>query len=246
MDKKATSPQYGSDLARYLGKSRSNLEGPIPTCVSVADELVALLANGLDKNEHLTSGRVFQLGFGSWRTAVSCGLAGATSQVPIVLRHAVECALYAYLFTQNKEYEQLWWERETNLDAKKTLRNGRTGALAKAREYLILENSQLSNRVKKTLDHLIDFGAHPNIFQLIQATEDNVDDDPEYYSTMLLGTNESRNDSFIQCCLVANELASIFELAWSRRYHELGGKPKHDEALGQARLFIANRPVSSS
>lgn len=122
-------------LSDYLLKVQHNLGGPFPECIAVADNALAACVNNLSRNQHLTSARLFQTGFGSWRSSVVLALAGSASQVPATLRHALECSLYAYICARDADFEEIWLTRETDSSAKKSMR-GRKGPLARAKEKL--------------------------------------------------------------------------------------------------------------
>lgn len=222
-----------SELDVFIRKFSSNLAGPVAECVRAADRLLSREASSFDQTKDVTSARLFQIAFGSWRSAVLLSLGGSASQVPIVLRHSLETVLYSFLLANDDEYLQKWWDREVNEQAKKVLRNVRTSPLQRARELLRQEDPNLERRVKESIDHFIDFGAHPNVFQLVRATQREID---ETVSTGLLLSNEERQSSFLMCAGAALDMSDLFEKTWPARFD-------HDclclrnETVGQFKLF---------
>ncbi|MBS0124600.1 hypothetical protein KB874_10680 [Aestuariicoccus sp. KMU-90] len=170
-------------------------------------------------------------------------LSGAAAQVPTLLRHCIECAFYAYLFSKDKEWEALWWDREVDQNAKRKLRAGREGPLSAARNALGKEDKQLLDRVNSTIDMLIDYGAHPNIFQLVSASEDERGDDRLTYKTFLLGQDEERVRCFVKTGVTGIDVLSILDRIWPIRFGACRGHEIITEAAGQLGLYIqANRP----
>ena len=224
-----------SDLRDYLNKAKHNIGGPYPECISVADQLLFDCANNLDRNQHLTSARLFQIGFGSWRASVALALTGAASQVPVILRHALECATYAFLCARNKEFEETWWLREQDEAAKKRLR-GKDGPIPTAKTILESENPELKGRISQTLDVLIDFGAHPNVMLFADNSEIEELEGVERYATKLLGSEEARNSAFLITSAVALDMASLYRLVWPIRF---GARQEQycREVAGQAEVF---------
>ncbi|MCB1079490.1 MAG: hypothetical protein KDM64_16855, partial [Verrucomicrobiae bacterium] len=224
-----------SDLDRYFVAFKHNLNGPIPEAVRSADRLLLNLASHLDDPPNLTTARMFQVAFGSWRAAFALSMAGSASQVPILLRHALESALYGCLFANDKEWEEVWWLRETDNSAKSRFRNG---AMAALWETLDRVDPNLVKRLRGTLDFLISFGAHPNVFQLVSATGvRHQSDDRSTIDTALLGDNEMRDATHRLLLGAAIDIASVVERTWMLRFSAVGGREMIDECIGQMRLF---------
>ena len=227
-------PNRPSGLDEYLKKVQMNISGPKPFCIELADDLLMKCANNLHENLHVTSARLFQIGFGSWRSAILLTLAGATSQVPAVLRHALECACYSFLCANDESFAQTWWDREVSESARKSLK-GRNSPMAKARELLKSRNLPLHKQVKQTYDHLIDFGAHPNV--LIFADHMDEGDESGIYTTKLLGSGEARSSAHVTSSGVALEMLLLFRETWPVRFgHDL--ETKLIELKGQSNLFF--------
>ena len=225
-----------TDLSNYLAKWKHNIGGPYPECVAIADQILLDCVNNLSRNQHLTSATLFQTGFGSWRASVALSLAGAGSQVPSSLRHALECAIYAYLCAKDERFEETWWKREVDEIAKKSMR-GRVGPLARAKEILAFENIVLRDSVNSLLNKLIDFGAHPNVMLIAENTKIEENEENETHTTMLLGSNEARDGSHLMTSLVAIELLKIYREIWPWRFH-MQKEQKFDELVGQSKLFM--------
>ena len=225
-----------TDLSDYLAKWKHNIGGPYPECIASADYLLADCVNNLDRNQHLTSARLFQTGFGSWRASVTMSLAGAASQVPATLRHALECTLYAFVCARDTNFEETWWKREVDESAKKSMR-GRTGPLARAKVILASENFQLRDSASFLLDTLIDFGAHPNVMLFTENTEIKENGENVSYITTLLGSNEARDGSHLISSSVAIEMLKIYREIWPMRF-DTQKERAFAEVIGQSKLFM--------
>lgn len=222
----------------YLEKFLSNCDARAPQCVYEADALMAGLVESFNNEPHIVSARLFHLAYGSLKVSVALTLAGATPQVPILLRHALECGVYGYLFSRSPEYEELWNSRETDVKAKKKMRSGRTGPMKMATSILEAEDPVLCERIREALDFSIDQGAHPNIFQLLGATREEESGDGQFtFYTKLLGGQSEREISFTHYCGVAVELVNIFELIWPELFKRTLGEAKRRSVIGQWGLY---------
>ncbi|MDO8882838.1 hypothetical protein [Pseudotabrizicola sp.] len=227
-----------SPLNNFLGKAQHNLSGPLPICIKLVDGLLLSLSENLDDSQFPTSARLFHLAFSSWRSGIILAQAGAGSQVPLCMRHVVETSLYSYLFSRSTEWEDIWWTRETNSASKQRMRNGKQGPLKRSRELLKSENENLFRFVSNSESHFIDFGAHPNVFQLVNATVVTDDDNAETHLTAFLGDDESRARSLISCLGIGFMLSEFFETIWPLRFDICNGAGIRAEAFGQGNLYI--------
>ena len=227
-----------SPLREYLEKINHNLSGPLPVCLQLTDSLVLSLCDNLDNVDFHTSVRLFHLAFSSWRNGILLSQSGASSQVPLCLRHAIETCAYSYLFSREQEWEATWWNRESDQKAKAKLRNARSGPLSRAKQLLLAENKRVHRFVCDSLDHFIDFGAHPNVFQLVDATKVAVDQISETHFTALLGDDGNRQRSLISCLGVGFMLTDFFEIIWPDTFKKLGADVPRKEAFRQAQLYI--------
>ncbi|URF47497.1 hypothetical protein [Dinoroseobacter shibae] len=225
-----------SDLGEYLFKADRNREVPAPECLLLADGLLANCCGNLGDNQNLTSARLFQFGFGSWRAAVQLALSGITAQVPVVLRHALECAEYSYAIAKQPDLEDIWWNRHENAQAKAVLRNKknlRTVAL----RMLSDEDSNLCSKLKKATDDLIDMGAHPNVMMFVDHSDELQSEMVDSYTTKLIAGLEARNSAIVQACGISVLMCQIYRLVWPIRF----GAAQEEmlvEIVGQSKLFL--------
>ena len=225
-----------SPLEDYTSKACHNLGGPWPMCINLTDSFILTLSENLNDTNLDSSSRLFHLAYSSWRNGLLLAQIGAASQVPICLRHVLESLAYCFLCARDKDFETIWWDRETSDQAKRKLRE-RPTPLERARDLLDQENPRLWQRLKSSLDHFIDFGAHPNVFQLVNATHYGVEDEAQITYTAMLGDNDNRQYAFVSCLNVGLMMSEFFELIWPLRFDLLGGRFLRMEVIGQGNLF---------
>lgn len=227
----------GSDFTSFRKKFVGNLDWPLPACVLQAEELLAELANALGRSNNALAAGMFQIGFGSVRAALILANAGSTGQVPPTLRHALEAGLYAYLFIRVPDFEQTWWDRHSVPKAKnKFSRNG----LRRAFEELEQQNAKVCSKAKSSYDNLIDFGAHPNVFQFLGTTDFadfETDPDREDFSVFLLATDKERDKAIIMIVNIVISLIEIYCCIWPERFRSIDAGNRSLEIVGQLRLF---------
>lgn len=215
-----------------------NLQTSAPFVIDQADALLSDALSRLDGTERLTSARLFQLAFHSWRVAAAVGRAGAVGQVTALLRHSLECALYAFACARDANLERDWWSREIDASSKRRLRDRERSPLATARRHLRAEKTPLERRIWRTLDHLIDFGAHPNVFQLINlSSESQLSQEKVRISTSLLAFGDIRDQAMMHACGVSLELMDVYSLIWPDRFANLSDLQRRHGLSQQFRLL---------
>lgn len=231
-----------SSLADYVKKVRHNVGAPYPDFILQTDALLVECLGHLAEPTYFTSAQLFQIGFGSWRSAIFVTQAGAVAQVPTLLRHSLECALYAYLCGKDSVFEKEWFERETNPLAKKKMRSSQQNPLSMAKRYLKKENPNLEMRINEIYQILIDFGAHPNVFMLIDIWEEQETDELFRSKISLLADEDARHGSFIHAARVGIDLLRLFSLVWPIRFGAEQETKLHEITM-RARLFTEVRDV---
>lgn len=96
----------------------------------------------------------------AFRAAAAIGMGGATTEGMAVLRLSLEWAGYSALIAQKPELADIWWERDSDVKAKKTMRRsfGHEDILVAIKSY----DPQLASAYSDLYERLIQFGAHPN------------------------------------------------------------------------------------
>ena len=224
-----------SSLDEYLSKITHNVRFSRPKCVLLADELLASCIERFSQVENMTSATLFITGFGSWRASIALASGGATSQVPVTLRHALECCLYDYLFSKDAASEDTWWNREADPKAKKKMR-GKSGPIQLAKEHLSVSNPTLKDSATELMDALIDFGAHPNVMIFADSLLFKEDEDADIRSVMLLGSEEARDSAHLISVTVATEMIKFFREIWPTGFDETLYS-SFQELIGQSKTF---------
>jgi hypothetical protein len=223
----------------YLSSASFKLKGPLPPGIINIYSLLFELVSKFSKPEKINSSKLFLLGFSSWRNSLLLAQAGASSQVPICLRHSIECGLHAYLFDRNPRWAETWWARELDPASKKKLRDGRRGPLKEARDLLESENKVLHVRATEFIELMIDFGAHPNIFQLIDVySESRTEEaDSKEIRVSFLSGNENRERALVKCGAAGLLLADFFRIIWPSLINDSTISQRQAECAGQMRVY---------
>ena len=226
-------------LEGYLSSISHNLKGPLPFGLKATDCLILELVEKFSDNSEIESSKIFLLAYSSWRNSVALAQGGASSQVPICLRHSIECGLHAYLFAREPIWAETWWKREIDPTAKKKLRDGRNGPLKVAKSLLKIENERVYNNANDFTEMLIDFGAHPNIFQLIDVYHEAVDHENGFdeLRVSFLSSNENRERAFVKCGSAGLILADLFRIIWPDLANDTRVMKLQMEAVGQMRVY---------
>lgn len=229
-------PQW-KPLAEYLGNVQHNLTGPIPAVVTYADDMLGHFLKNLHNSQGLRSLSLFNYSYGSWRASTLLTLAGATPQVPTLHRHALEAALYGYLFKFDGEMKRLWERRHESNSIKSKFRNG---GLPKAKKILSDKDPALSASIFDFYDHLIDFGGHPNVLALESLTEYVIEDGASHGGVVfqMLSGQEERVTANTHCVALAIMIASLARYVWPTRFDILGIQGRLDRIRHEASVYV--------
>lgn len=224
------------DIGKYLEAISENLAGPLPLFLGRMDGILDRLITHLDHPEYLSSARMLMLAFGSMRAATALTIAGASPQVPVIVRHALESALYGYLFFKDRKFYEHWRNRETN---KKSKHIFRTEGLRKAKEYVKSYDKGLGQAVTEQLNVLVDFGAHPNPFQVAELVTHHFDvgsEDGRERFGVLTGADHQRSSFSLLVPGYVNVIR-IYEAIWPEKFAALVGRPSLASALRQFHVY---------
>lgn len=108
-----------------------------------------------------TSGNLFMRCFATYRAAVRLSVSGQLFEATVLMRSLLESAVYAWVCSVSDERRRAWEERGVGDEGRKISKK-----LFKWRDLLhLLEgaNKDLAARISDMYDHLIDYGAHPNV-----------------------------------------------------------------------------------
>lgn len=226
-----------TDFSGFKKKFVSNLSWQLPECAIQAEALLSDLANSLAKNRYVDSAALFQISFGSIRSALTLANAGAVGAIPSVLRHSLEATLYAFLFVKNSEFHDLWWRRHDDPEAKG--RFARKG-LKTAHAELKTVSKSINEKTEACYQSLIDFGAHPNIRQYLGISnyvEFDSGRSGEPLEVSILASEHQRNLAIVMVVQVSISLAEIYYLIWPERYIQKVDGRRYLELIGQLKVF---------
>jgi hypothetical protein len=230
-----------TDLGKYFAVVRDNIRGPIPFHVSKYDDASALIFGCAEYSHDFKSLRLIVLALGSLRASIILTVAGATPQVTALLRHALESAMYAYLFFEDVEYYNKWRQREESLAAKREARNFLTfGGMLKVVKG---KDPRLAKTIEEIYDFLITFGAHPNVAQVAPLVEYQFDEGAELGQANLkmLVSDTERDAISIWICYTYEVVMRIFQKIWPDEYASLGIEAGMRDAYFHLKLFRAQK-----
>lgn len=225
------------DLDTYTGMmSRNMSDGPTVIAISSADAALNSFMSILDNAKGYRSVGLLNFSYSTWRTSAVLSKAGNTSQVPTLLRLAIEASLYAHLFKESASWRDVWEKREI---CRKSKDKFRKEGLSAANSALRRGNEPLAIKAKTLYDQMIDIGGHPNATAVDLMTtldfKEGEQDGMAYFSQ--LSDHDARYLANLNIISTADVILSVAQLTWPERHTLYGIQAHHDKMKRDAYIY---------
>lgn len=160
--------------------------------------------------------------------AAQLAVSGQVPESVMLLRGALESAMYAYHASSSDERAQIWLRRDEDEDTKKKCRNEYTPRAM----FPVLRTAsiQIGDVVGELYERLIDYGAHPNAKGVLTTmTVAEGDEDSEFSFAYLSGDLTSITFILRTWCQIAIATLDLLSLTLPERFKELGLEPQIDK-----------------
>ena len=167
-----------NSLFGYLSAARHNVKAEVPNYITLFDQALGMIGTYPKYESGLASLRMILLAHSSLRASIFLNLAGATSQVPPLLRHSVEASLYGFEFANDREAFNIWKSREDGVKEKKNARNRLS--YGRLRGQLERTSPNFAHEMDILYDDLLMLGAHPNVAQIVMVSASSISEGDDY------------------------------------------------------------------
>ena len=228
MSKQPPPPGWGNDeITQFIDHARSHEYATFANCkeefkkLRQIDALFRQLISNLFNTKEWFAAFFLLRTHSSYLGAVRLAMSSQVPETYIVLRSALENALYGHYLYKNPSSRETWLRRHDSEAHKKTVRSEFT--ISRLLEELQKSSKREAQIAKNLYDQTIDYGAHPNeraLSQSLQITEGDsrielkilyLDEDSKPFRLVLRRTAQ-----------VGASVLGIFRLVFKERYDILG------------------------
>jgi hypothetical protein len=157
----------------------------------------------------------------AFRAAVRLAMSGQLPEAYMVLRGALEQALYGFFINQKPDLADVWLKRHENDQSTKKVKDA--FQIVHMLGLLLKRDAALGSTVRRLYERTIDFGAHPNERAIITNMQRNETDE-----SIVFNSNYTSGDGvWLRGCLktcveVGVACLKIFEIVFRERFRLLG------------------------
>lgn len=228
-----------SNYSEYLDAVASNLDAPHPVCLAHLDAVVSECLIFEGSASKVSALKMFHLSWSSLRCATLLCRNGMVAQTSPVIRQSIESTVYGLLFAMDSEYHELWKARHDDDAAKNKFRYK---AWNRAIDLIRDKDEDLSRKIKKTYDSLIDFGAHPNPLILEMISDYEIEPGAEFGKaqfSMILG-QPYIDFAIINVMSGYDVLLDASKITWPEKWGRSRLKELDQKAIKSALNFLKN------
>lgn len=178
------------------------------------DEHFRTLATGLvhDDANHGVSHLLAMNAHASFLAAAGTAMRGQFAPTFMIIRGALESALYAFLASLDRKDAEIWLKRSENLEACRSL-----FTVNRAVQKLS-HDPTLASMVRSSHQWLIEFGAHPNPLSIMGNVLFDSESDPQYHKITLAYIGNATSGPVARCisacaengCIILAVLLHVF------------------------------------
>jgi hypothetical protein len=227
--------EWGNDeLSMFLGAAFTNVFASFALLPSeykkareVDDALLLLCANLTDAGDWFAP--LFALKSHScYRAASGLAMAGQSPEAFMVMRGALESALYGLYIHKNEGALEIWLKRNDGPEEKKKMKFKFT--IANMWKYVKTADEQILDVAQAAYDKTIEFGGHPNPASVAAAvTMSKNPKGAQFKLTYLSKDTENINGTMKSVAQIGVTVLKVFGLVFPKRYGELGLPEKIEE-----------------
>lgn len=160
---------------------------------------------------------------GAWRAAAEFAMQGRSCETMVLLRSALEYALYAAHFQRHPELVKVWMHRSDGLEQLQAVKkNFRPSAML---DELQTTHDAIGSRARLLYDRMIDTGAHPNevaFFGRLGIADAPTEGGHEVKVQYFQGGDTAQQHALKTVCQVGVCALECFRLIWPERFDIVG------------------------
>lgn len=148
-------------------------------------------------------------------------MSGQVPEAYMVLRGALECALYGLYVARKPSVSEIWLRRDEDEVSRRKVR--KEFKVANVFQVLELEDQKLRKIARNLYERTIDYGGHPNQQAFLSVMKQQSDDSKiTFQSAYMIGNEDALHLCLKSCAQIGICALSIFRLVFRERFDILG------------------------
>ena len=160
-------------------------------------------------------------GHSAYLAGTRLSLSGQVPEAYMVLRGALECALYGLYVARKPSVRETWLRRDDDAISRKRVRQ--EFKISNVFEVLKSEDQKLRKTAGDLYERTIDYGGHPNQQAFLSVMKQQSDESKTtFQSAYMIGNEEALRLCLKSCAQIGTCVLSIFRLVFRERFDILG------------------------
>jgi len=157
----------------------------------------------------------------AYLAGIRLALSGQVPEAYMVLRGALECALYGLYVARKPSVSEIWLRRDEDEVSRRKVR--KEFKVANVFQVLELEDQKLRKIAGNLYERTIDYGSHPNQQAFLSVMKQQSDDSKiTFQSAYMIGNEDALHLCLKSCAQIGICTLSIFRLVFRERFDILG------------------------
>ena len=157
----------------------------------------------------------------AYLAGIRLALSGQVPEAYMVLRGALECALYGLYVARKPSVSEIWLRRDEDEVSRRKVR--KEFKVANVFQVLELEDQKLRKIAGNLYEKTIDYGGHPNQQAFLSVMKQQSDDSKiTFQSAYMIGNEDALHLCLKSCAQIGICTLSIFRLVFRERFDILG------------------------
>jgi hypothetical protein len=157
----------------------------------------------------------------AYLAGIRLALSGQVPEAYMVLRGALECALYGLYVARKPSVSEIWLRRDEDEASRRKVR--KEFKVANVFQVLELEDQKLHKIAGNLYERTIDYGGHPNQQAFLSVMKQQSDDSKiTFQSAYMIGNEDALHLCLKSCAQIGICALSIFRLVFRERFDILG------------------------
>lgn len=221
-------PGWGDDpLSKFIQGTTDNTYATFHNLKEWYNRLSDINASFGDATQNMDRAQDWFASFFLFRThsaylaGIRLALSGQVPEAYMVLRGALECALYGLYVARKPSVSEIWLRRDEDEVSRRKVR--KEFKVANVFQVLELEDQKLRKIAGNLYERTIDYGGHPNQQAFLSVMKQQSDDSKiTFQSAYMIGNEDALHLCLKSCAQIGICTLSIFRLVFRERFDILG------------------------
>lgn len=221
-------PGWGDDLlSKFIQGTTDNIYATFDNLKEWYNRLrdihasFSVATQNMDRTQDWFASFFLFRGHSAYLAGTRLSLSGQVPEAYMVLRGALECALYGLYVARKPSVRETWLRRDDDAISRKRVRQ--EFKISNVFEVLKSEDQKLRKTAGDLYERTIDYGGHPNQQAFLSVMKQQSDESKTtFQSAYMIGNEEALRLCLKSCAQIGTCVLSIFRLVFRERFDILG------------------------